>query len=71
MLKAGEIVVDPETVLVAMTWDRELQGYPFRMETFGGEVVLERVLPYIAGAALLSTTTTTTIDDLPSWVSDS
>lgn len=67
VLKAREIVDDPDTVLVAMMWDRELQGYPFRMETFGGELVLERVLPYIAGAALLSTT----VDDLPSWVSDS
>ncbi|KFU75735.1 hypothetical protein SAMN04489729_4521 [Amycolatopsis lurida] len=67
VLKAGEIVADPNTVLVAMTWDRELQGYPFRMETFGGELVLERVLPYIAGAALLKAT----VDDLPSWVSDS
>ncbi|MBP2180130.1 hypothetical protein [Amycolatopsis magusensis] len=65
-LWSREILADPDTALVAMTWDRESQGYPFRVETVAGDVVLERVLPYVTGAPLLNATA----NDLPSWVND-
>ncbi|MEU4675023.1 hypothetical protein AB0F91_45560 [Amycolatopsis sp. NPDC023774] len=66
VLWARGILADPNVALVGMTWDREVHGFRFRVETLQGQVLAERLLPRIAGRSRLGVDR----DDMPSWAHD-
>ncbi|WP_215549207.1 hypothetical protein [Amycolatopsis sp. CA-230715] len=66
VLWARELMLDPATVLVGTSWDREIQGYRLRVETFSSDVVVDRLLPRLERHIQ----TQKLVKYLPSWVSD-